>query len=109
MKGQISIWEHLSRTALKPGDYVEFPGREISFDEIAERIGELIVYDQSTENHSWYKVVLVETVFFNEDAGERRLIYYDGERQRGLVNESYFNHSRSYSRCAAFELPKEET
>lgn len=93
----------------KPGDYVDKPGRRLTFDEVAKRVGHLIVYDQSTENHSWYKVVLVERVFFNEDAGERRLVYYDGEKQRGLVNESFFNRTRTYMGSAAYELPEHTT
>lgn len=88
-KGQMNIFDFLEQK--KPGDWVEeeWLGKEISFDEIAESVGELIVLDKSTESHAWYKVVRVEKIIPHE--GRRRLIYYDGCKQRGLINERYFD------------------
>ena len=78
----------------KPGDYVENDqiGQELTFDAITHEVGNLIVIDCSTESHAWYKVVMVESIHVY-DNGTRRLIYYDGKRQRGLVDERYFDKS----------------
>lgn len=79
-----------------PGTWVETHGRELTFDEIARRVNQVIIMDKSTKSHAWYKAVLVERIAETEDG--RRLIYYDGKKQRGLVNEIYFKNrsSRAY-------------
>ncbi len=78
----------------KAGDYVENDqlGQELTFDDITHEVGNLIVVDWSTESHAWYKIVMVEKIHVYED-GTRRLIFYDGKRQRGLVDERYFDKS----------------
>ena len=83
---------------VKPGDWVESDvlGEKLTFDEITQMIGKLIVMDKSTENHEWYKVVLVEKIVMVENNTQRRLVYYDGVKQRGLVNEMYFNENMSF-------------
>ena len=73
-----------------PGTWVETHGRELSFDEITRRVGQMIVIDKSTENHKWFLAVLVEKILTDYETGNRRLIYYDGKKQRGLVDERYF-------------------
>ena len=80
---------------VNPGDWVEkeMLGSELTFDEITQMIGELIVMDKSTVSHEWYKVVLVEQIVMVENNTQRRLVYYDGVKQRGLVNEMYFNEN----------------
>ncbi len=103
---QISLAQYLSGgTQMKPGDIVNHPGRELTFDEVVQRVGQQIVYDQSTESHSWYKVVLVENVILNPSTGCKRLILFDGDRQRLLVDEYDFDRKRTYLRAAAYELP----
>lgn len=93
-EGQMSIFDLLApqtEKKYKPGEWVDKSelGMEISFDEIVNMIGQLIILDKSTVSHEWFKVVKVEQIVINE--GQRRLVYYDGERQRGLINEVYFN------------------
>ena len=91
MEGQISLFDFLQKE-FKPGDWIEecYIGNGLTFDEITGLIGELIVLDMSTESHKWYKIVQVEKITAG-DNGNRRLIYYDGKRQRGLVDEMYFD------------------
>ena len=93
MKGQISIFDVcIDNLILKPGDYVAENQlrEELTFDEMAEMVGKSIAFDCSTESHNCYQVVVVEKIHIYED-GSRRLIYYHGKKQRGLVNEMYFN------------------
>lgn len=58
---------------------------------------------QSTQSHAWYKAVLVEKILERDeyDGRYRRLIYYDGTKQRGYISEMYFQveGSRSYQRA----------
>lgn len=75
---------------LLPGTWVETHGMELTFDEVAKRVGQMIIMDMSTESHEWFKVVMVEKIVTNFETGQRRLIYYDGDKQRGLVDERYF-------------------
>lgn len=102
MYQQLDIFDFINiPKQFKPGDWIEkeFCGKQLSFGEIANSIGKLIVMDKSTSSHEWYKVVLVEKIVL-ADGNQRRLIYYDGSRQRGLVNEIYFRESIT----RAFEL-----
>lgn len=84
------------KVSVKPGDWVEedMLGEKMNFDDIVRLVGKMIIMDRSTESHAWYKVVLVEKIVMNGD--QRRLVYYDGERHRGLVNEMYFNENLPY-------------
>lgn len=86
MSDQISLFDG----ELTPGTWVETHGRELTFDEIAESVGKIIVMDKSTENHKWFQAVRVERIYTDPESGERRLIYFDGTKQRGLVDERYF-------------------
>lgn len=90
-EGQINIF---SLKIFKPGDWVveDVLGKELTFDEITQEIGNLIVMDKSTSSHEWYKVVLVEKIVIVKD-NQRRLVYYDGCKQRGLVDEMYFDEN----------------
>lgn len=107
MYEQMDIFSFLPEQ-FKPGDWIEEKdvGRELTFDEIVQRIGNCIVMDYSTESHRWYKVVLVEKIIIVEE-NQRRLIYYDGDRQRGLVNEFYFNVV-GCGRARAYDLNNSE-
>lgn len=99
MNEQMSIFDLLPpERCLKPGEWVEedMLGEKLSFDEMAQNVGNLIIIDMSTASHAWYKIVLVEGIYACE-SGERRLFYYDGVKQRGLINESYFNEESIYA------------
>lgn len=78
-----------------PGSWVEkdMLGDELTFDEITNMVGELIVMDLSTESHEWYKVEKVEEIFNGTD-GKRHLRTYDGSKQRGSVNEIFFDKNQ---------------
>ena len=75
---------------LLPGTWVETHGRELTFDEVTQRVGQIIIMDESTESHKWFKAARVERIYTYPESGDRRLIYFDGVRERGLVDERYF-------------------
>lgn len=99
MIGQLNMFEYLHEEKgiqnFKPGDWIEkeFVGERMEFDEITKSIGNLIVMDTSTSSHDWYKVVLVESIYVYDNGG-RRLIFYDGHSQRGLVDEMWFDETK---------------
>jgi hypothetical protein len=99
-EGQLSIMDLIAPTEkeFEPGDWIEEEnvGEQLTFDEITQMIGQLIVMDKSTASHVWYKVVMVEQIVMVENNTMRRLVYYDGVKQRGLVNEMYFNESMQF-------------
>lgn len=99
MYEQLDIFSYirLKQKTFKPGDLVEKDdvGKQLIFDEITKEVGNLIVMDKSTSSHEWYKVVLVEKIVAVE-GNQRRLVYYDGTRQRGFVSEMWFDESVTY-------------
>lgn len=86
MSDQISFFDN----ELTPGTWVETHGRELTFDEVTQRVGQIIVMDKSTESHKWFQVVRVEKIFTDYETGQMRLIYSDGSRHRGVVDERWF-------------------
>ena len=94
-------WKHITdalntyKGIPMPGSLVEenILGDELTFDEIAEMVGEIIILDRSTESKNWYKAVKVEDVFVSSD-DRRCLRYYDGAKQRGTIDEMYFDKSQ---------------
>lgn len=105
MYEQLDIFSFIQpQKDFKPGEYIEkqFIGRQITFDKIIERIGGLIVLGKSTSSHEWFMVALIEKIVLVE-GNQRRLVYYDGHKQRGLINEMYFNEN-CYCPTKAFEL-----
>ena len=102
MSDQLSLFDG----ELMPGTWVEAHGRELSFDEITKRVGKIIVMDKSTENHKWFQVVRVERIYTDYESGNRRLIYFDGTKQRGSVDERYFlpNYTGLFP-ARAYEVP----
>lgn len=68
-------------------------GEELTFDEITDMVGEIIIIDQSTESRAWYKAARVERIAIDEN-GDRRLVYFDGAKKRGIISEMYFDESR---------------
>lgn len=83
---------------VKPGDWIEAEnvGEKLTFDEITQMIDQLIVMDKSTESRAWYKVVMVERIVMVENNTQRRLVYHDGGKQRGMVNEMYFDETMRF-------------
>lgn len=107
MYEQMDIFSFIEpNRTFKAGEYIDkqYIGRQITFDEITQRVGQLIVLDRSTQNHEWFMVALVEQIAIVE-GNQRRLVYYDGKKQRGLINEMYFEPSYPYPQ-KAFELKK---
>ena len=94
-------WKHITdalstyKGIPMPGSFVEenILGDELTFDEIAEMVGEIIILDRSTESRAWYKAVKVEDVFVSND-DHRHLRYFDGAKQRGIIDEMYFSKSQ---------------
>lgn len=80
----------------KAGDWIEKEhlGDKLTFDEITQEVGNLIIIDKSTVSREWYKVVLVESIVETTDG--RKLVYYDGTRRRGYINEMYFNETITF-------------
>lgn len=99
-EGQLSLMDLLAPTAneFKPGDWIEVEnvGERLTFDQITQMINQLIVMDKSTASHAWYKVVMVEKIVMLENNTVRRLVYYNGGRQRCLVNEYYFDETMQF-------------
>lgn len=97
-EGRISLMDLLAPTAneFKPGDWIEKEnvGEQLTFDQITQMVNQLIVMDKSTASHEWYKVVMVERIVM--DNTQRRLVYYDGVKQRGMVNEMYFDETMRF-------------
>ena len=94
---QLSMFDALPT----PGTWVETHGRELTFDEIVQRVGGFIVWDYSTVSHEWFKIVQVEKIV--EYEGIRRIVFYDGHPQRGSCSEHFFrplpagcNRARAY-------------
>lgn len=89
-----------------PGTWVESHGRELTFDEVTQRVGQIIIMDMSTESPKWFKAVRVERIYTYPESGDRRLIYFDGGRERGLVDERYFlpNYTGRFP-ARAYEVP----
>lgn len=101
---QLDIFYYLQspNRSFKPGDCVgkDVLGERLTFDEITQEVGNLIVI-QSIPTRESYRVVRVEKIVLVEEGRQRRLVYYDGTRQNGLENEMYFNedvqrHIRAY-------------
>ena len=101
---QMNIFDFIE-APVRPGEWLQESrlGEEMTFDEIAQSVGKVIAIDKSTQSHAWYKAVLVEKILERDeyDGIYRRLIYYDGAKQRGYISEMYFQveGSRSYQRA----------
>lgn len=94
---QLDFWI----SAYRPGDWVSDHGRELTFDDIVLRVGQLIIWDMSTVSHAWYKVVKVERIV--EADGWRRVVFSDGTKHFGYCSEMYFNPSFAHP-ARAYEL-----
>ena len=100
MEGQMNLFDLIERP-IEPGDWVdeEQLGDEISFDEIADKyVNKIIIISKFTKSLKAYKAVMVEKIIPKEENGGkyRRLVYYDGVKQRGMIDESYFSKMLTY-------------
>lgn len=79
-EGQLSLMDLFAPVAneFKPGDWIEKEnvGEQLTFDQITQMVNQLIVM---VENNT-----------------QRRLVYYDGGKQRGMVNEMYFDETMRF-------------
>lgn len=93
---------------VEPGDWVEEGclGERLSFDDITRLVGQMIIIDKSTQSRAGYKVVLVEKIVTHDLTGKRSLIYYDGVKQRGMINELYFGEGIQWQ-AKAWRVGKE--
>ena len=91
MNEQINLFDMLEH-GLHPGDWVEQHGRELTFWEAAKRVGSLLLLDGSRTNRKELKVVRVEKCITYMDGSTlvHRIIAYDGQRQRSLLNHMFF-------------------
>lgn len=69
----------------KIGDYVseDMLGELLTFDELTEMEGQLVVANYSTESKNWYKVVQVGKTVEQKPDG-RRLLYRDNPKKKGF-------------------------
>ena len=72
-------------TEPKIGDYVseDMLGELLTFDELAEMEGQLVVANYSTESKNWYKVVQVGKTVEQKPDG-RRLLFRDNPKKKGF-------------------------
>ncbi len=114
---QMNIFDFIE-APVRPGEWLQESrlGEEMTFDEIAQSVGKVIAIDKSTQSHAWYKAVLVEKILERDeyDGRYRRLIYYDGTKQRGYISEMYFqvegsapNHMHGIKQCLSKRYWKE--
>ena len=95
---QMSIFDFIKDT-VSPGEWVDesMLGEELTFEEIAHMVGQMIIISAHTVSQKWYKAVQVEKIIDAKEKGNRQLVYYDGHRQRGYINEIYMNKGISWS------------
>ena len=107
MTGQMSLFDFII-PQVKPGEWLQESqlGKEITFDEIAQSVGKVIAIDKSTQSHALYKAVLIEKILERDeyDGRYRRLIYYDGMKQRGYISEMYFQDDNLRNRQRAWKI-----
>lgn len=82
------------------GDYVtedDIEPEPLTWDELHDHIGQLVVFDCSTESHKWLKV---NWIYDMQDAGEGTVICSDGSRDYSYIRRSQVNGD--YSRDPEF-------
>lgn len=82
------------------GDYVtedDIEPEPLTWDELHNYIGQLVVFDCSTESHKWLKV---NWIYDMQDAGEGTVICSDGSRDYSYIRRSQVNGD--YSRDPEF-------
>lgn len=107
MYGQMEMDELLHGAGVfQPGEHVgkSSLGERLTFGEIANMEGCLIAIDNSTKSKESYKIVRIERII--KDSGHRRLVYYDGSKQRGMVDEMYFDEGLPFP-ARAYRLGNE--
>lgn len=97
-----------SEIANKVGDYVseDMLGELLTFDELTEMVGQLVVADYSTESKNWYKLVKIQE-FVSDDSENRTLIISNGPKKTdtGNIGEWAFNVTGTHI-LGGKEVPK---
>ena len=101
MDGQLSLFDFISQSKLHPGDLVDSSqvGKTLSFNEIAKRIGDILILSQEvTSKYTFNKVIKIVDIMKYEYIpgqlacdGKRRFVYDDGTNQKGYVSEDYLD------------------
>ena len=108
LTGQISLFDFVD-PQVKPGEWLQESqlGKEITFDEIARSVGKVIAIDKSTQSHARGTKRCLLKRYWKEmqyDGRYRRLIYYDGMKQRGYISEMYFQDDNLRNRQRAWKI-----
>lgn len=91
---QLDIFSFLQKEKIfNPGDYVEKDavGKQLTFNEIVNEVGNLIIMDKSTRSHEWYEIVRVERIVTVE-GNHRRLatcLYWMNGTEEIIPDVSY--------------------
>ena len=97
----------------KDDDPKKYRGRELTFDDLENMIGQQIVIKSATCSHTWYKVVRVTRMLQDDTTYEgfhRRLVYCDKPKPRkgdncyGYVNEYWCTVDDEAMRCRYYKL-----
>lgn len=79
---QQSLFDFLPKLEPNVGDWAEEAGAIIP--QIMLRKGMKVMMDKSTVSHPWFRCGVIEDIIRHE--GHVRVIVYDGERQRSLID-----------------------
>ena len=79
------------------GSYTERHGRKLSFDEVAARLGEIVILNVSTESHEWLQAIMPVRVTRLID--ERRLVCDRGRGHCFLGEKSFIRKHEYRGKC----------
>ena len=102
MMEQLNIFDYVP-TQINPGDWVKESdcGEELTFDEMANMVGQTIIISKFTSSLKAYKVVRIERIVLPAgNSSERILVYYDGVKQRGMISERWFDKNSCFPEFA---------
>ena len=102
MMEQLNIFDYVP-TKINPGDWVKESdcGEELTFDEMANMVGQTIIISKFTSSLKAYKAVRIERIVLPAgNSSERILVYYDGVKQRGMISERWFDKNSCFPEFA---------
>lgn len=73
------------------GEYLPRHGRRLKWEDL--HIGDVILYDTSTESTEWYQRTVVDNFTITPEGYDRVLLNY-GSKQRTLINRFYIDDGR---------------
>lgn len=95
-------------------DHAVYIGEELTFDDLTTMIGQLVIYTCYTQSRKWLKVIRVHSFTDNTvskiqdiENGKvftRSLVFTDGHKDFGRVNEYWFN--TTHNGVKAYRLRK---